>query len=73
VGAAVESCVRVRDRIEPEPEWAAAYEERYATFRALYPALRAASGGQTGDRRGTDGGQTGDRPASVPGTRPEGT
>jgi xylulokinase len=56
---AVATCVRVRDRIEPDTEWAEAYEEQYGRFRALYPALRATSGGQTGDRRGT-----------VPETRP---
>ena len=33
---AVERCVRVRDRIEPEWD----YEERYARFRLLYPTLK---------------------------------
>jgi xylulokinase len=37
---AVEACVRVRDTVEPDPEWQAVYEEGYARFRALYPALR---------------------------------
>jgi xylulokinase len=37
---AVEACVRVRDTVEPAPEWQAVYEEGYARFRALYPALR---------------------------------
>jgi xylulokinase len=37
---AVASCVRVRETVEPDPEWAPAYEEGYARFRALYPALR---------------------------------
>ena len=37
---AVASCVRVRDRVEPDPEWARAYDEGYHGFRALYPALR---------------------------------
>lgn len=41
VGAAVAGCVRVRDRIEPEPAWVEAYEEGYARYRALYPALRS--------------------------------
>ena len=36
---AVARCVRVRARIEPEPTWTAAYEEGYARYRALYPAL----------------------------------
>ena len=39
---AVASCVRVRERIEPEPEWRAAYDEGYERFRALYPALQSA-------------------------------
>jgi len=38
--AAVAACVRVRDTVEPNPDWAKAYEEGYARFRALYPALR---------------------------------
>jgi xylulokinase len=37
---AVASCVRVRDWVEPDPAWQAVYDERYAHFRALYPALR---------------------------------
>ncbi len=37
---AVARCVRVSERIEPDPEWAATYDEGYARFRALYPALR---------------------------------
>ena len=36
---AVERCVRVRDVVEPDPVWAAAYDGAYARFRALYPAL----------------------------------
>jgi xylulokinase len=39
--AAVEACVRVSDRIEPDPGWQAVYEEGYARYRVLYPALRA--------------------------------
>jgi xylulokinase len=73
VHEAVRSCVRVTETIEPDPAWTDEYALRYARFRALYPALRAASGGQTGDRRGTDAGQTGDSPASVPETRPVAT
>nr|MBA2462120.1 xylulokinase [Actinomycetota bacterium] len=37
---AVASCVRVRDRVEPDPAWEAAYSEGYARFRELYPTLR---------------------------------
>jgi xylulokinase len=41
---AVEACVRVRGRVEPNAAWATAYEEGYARFRALYPAIRNAEG-----------------------------
>ena len=37
---AVAACVRVRDTVEPDPEWARVYDEGYAKFRSLYPALR---------------------------------
>jgi len=40
VDEAVAACVRVRETIDPDPAWAAAYEEGYRRFRALYPALR---------------------------------
>lgn len=40
VGEAVSACVRVRDRIEPDPAWRDAYEHGYARFRSLYPALQ---------------------------------
>ena len=40
VGEAVAACVRVRDVVEPEPEWRNAYDAGYERFRALYPALR---------------------------------
>jgi xylulokinase len=40
VEEAVDACVRVRDVVEPDPAWQAAYEEGYPRFRALYPALR---------------------------------
>jgi xylulokinase len=36
---AVERCVRVRGRVDPDPAWTAAYEEAYVRYRALYPAL----------------------------------
>jgi xylulokinase len=39
---AVTRCVRVRERIEPDPAWAATYEEAYARYRTLYPALQRA-------------------------------
>jgi xylulokinase len=41
VPAAVAACVRVRETVEPDPEWARLYADGYARFRALYPALRA--------------------------------
>jgi xylulokinase len=41
---AVERCVRVRARDEPEPAWTGAYGEAYDRFRALYPALKGWSG-----------------------------
>jgi xylulokinase len=37
---AVAACVRVRDRIEPDPDWQAVYEDGYARYRELYPTLR---------------------------------
>jgi xylulokinase len=37
---AVERCVRIRDRIEPAPEWSAAYAQGYERYRLLYPSLR---------------------------------
>ena len=37
---AVAACVRVRDRIDPDPSWQAAYEDGYARYRELYPSLR---------------------------------
>jgi xylulokinase len=40
VGEAVAACVRVRDTVEPDPEWERAYAEGYARYRALYPALK---------------------------------
>jgi xylulokinase len=39
---AVASCVRVRETVEPNPAWARRYEDGYARFRALYPAIRGA-------------------------------
>ncbi len=37
---AVARCVRVQERVEPEPSWVGAYEEGYRRFQALYPSLR---------------------------------
>jgi xylulokinase len=37
---AVARTVHVRDVVEPEPAWHHAYDEGYARFRLLYPALR---------------------------------
>jgi xylulokinase len=39
VHEAVAACVRVQETVEPDPEWARAYDEGYARFRGLYPAL----------------------------------
>ena len=36
---AVGACVRVRATVEPDPAWQAVYDDTYARFRALYPAL----------------------------------
>ena len=40
VHEAVAACVRVRDTIEPDPEWETLYADGYDRYRALYPALR---------------------------------
>jgi xylulokinase len=40
VHEAVDACVRVHDRIEPDPVWRDRYEEGYERFRAAYPAVR---------------------------------
>jgi xylulokinase len=37
---AVATCVRVRETVEPEPDWVGVYEEGYLRFRTLYPTLR---------------------------------
>lgn len=39
VGDAVARCVRVRTTVDPDPAWQAVYDDNYARFRALYPAL----------------------------------
>jgi xylulokinase len=38
---AVAATVRVRDRVDPDPDWQAAYDEGYARYRQLYPTLRS--------------------------------
>ena len=40
VRAAAEAIVRVRETVLPDPAIARRYEEHYAVFRSLYPALR---------------------------------
>jgi xylulokinase len=40
VEEAVARCIRVRDTIEPDRDWADAYDNGYQRYRALYPALR---------------------------------
>jgi len=37
---AVARCVQVRDRVEPDADWSAAYERGYDRYRLLYPNLR---------------------------------
>jgi xylulokinase len=36
---AVAACVRVTDRVDPDPGWQSAYEDGYAAYRELYPTL----------------------------------
>jgi xylulokinase len=38
---AVAATVRVSERVEPNPDWQAAYEDGYACYRRLYPILRS--------------------------------
>lgn len=40
VAEAAEQIVRVKETLAPEPRIAARYEEKYQTFRRLYPALK---------------------------------
>ena len=37
---AVARCVRVADKVDPDPDWSDAYAEGYERFRAAYPAIR---------------------------------
>ncbi len=38
--ACVDTLVHVTERIEPDAEIAARYEERYQKFRKIYPAMK---------------------------------
>jgi xylulokinase len=40
VDEAVSRCVRVRETIGPKPDWTTVYEDGYARFRSLYPAIK---------------------------------
>jgi xylulokinase len=40
---AVDACVRVRDTVEPDPEWQRVYDDGYQRFRSLYPAIKGVS------------------------------
>jgi xylulokinase len=44
VHEAVAACVHVRETIEPDAAWSAAYRDGYPRFRDLYPALTPFSG-----------------------------
>jgi xylulokinase len=37
---AVATCIRVRETVEPNADWAGPYRDGYARYRALYPAIR---------------------------------
>jgi xylulokinase len=37
---AVDACVRVRETVEPVAAWQRVYDEEYARFRSVYPALK---------------------------------
>ena len=39
--AAVARSIRVRDRVEPDPNWSAAYERGYERYKLLYPTLES--------------------------------
>jgi xylulokinase len=40
---AVQACVKVRETVEPDPDWVEPYRDALERYRALYPALKAAS------------------------------
>jgi xylulokinase len=37
---AVQACVRVRETVEPDPQWIEPYRDAIQRYRALYPALQ---------------------------------
>ena len=37
---AVARCVRIRETVEPNPDWCSVYEDVYPRYRSLYPALK---------------------------------
>ena len=37
---AVAACMRTTDAVEPVAGWAPAYEDAYARYRLLYPAIK---------------------------------
>ncbi|MDQ2943926.1 MAG: xylulokinase [Candidatus Dormibacteraeota bacterium] len=50
VHQAVAACVRVRDVVEPDPDWHEVYADWYQRFRELYPALKKRASGSTVQR-----------------------
>ena len=40
VEACAQALVHVKETLEPDPELAARYEERYQQFKAIYPAMK---------------------------------
>jgi len=54
-GEAVAACVRVSERVEPEPAWVDVYAAGHERYRALYPALRSAGGGSPAATMGCSG------------------
>jgi xylulokinase len=43
VAEATEAAVRVRETVEPDPDWMRVYDEGYGRYRAAYPAVRPLS------------------------------
>ena len=41
VEAATKSIIKIKERIQPEPELVAKYEKKYQKFRKIYPALKS--------------------------------